>query len=102
TGREWIMSRDFDGTIDCSGALINLRKALALTEQSWKVGDPRLSDQLAGYYRGIANVLAEIGDWREAVENHRKSASIREAAEGSDHEMDITLRTHLAADYYGI
>jgi len=102
SGTYWKIGLSLDGATDFSGALINLRKALALTEQSWKVGDPRLSDQLAGDYRGIANVLAEIGDWREAVENHRKSASIREAAEGSDHEMDITLRTHLAADYYGI
>jgi tetratricopeptide (TPR) repeat protein len=103
SGIYWKIGISLDGQADFTGALADLRKALALTEESGAAKDSaRGSDQLAGDYRAIASVQAETGDLTGALGSYRQAASIREAAIAAYPADSVALRTHLAADYYGM
>jgi eukaryotic-like serine/threonine-protein kinase len=63
--------------------------------------DPALADQYAGGYYFTAGLQVQTGDVAAARDNYQRAAAIREAALQS-HPDNLSLRSHLAADYAGI
>jgi eukaryotic-like serine/threonine-protein kinase len=87
---------------DFPNALRYLRQALVLAE-SIVPQDARAADRVAGAHYAIANILAETGDPKGALESYRKAEAIRTSGLSSANPAQSTLlRTHLAADYTGI
>jgi serine/threonine protein kinase/tetratricopeptide (TPR) repeat protein len=92
-----------ESTGDLSGALNMVRRVLPITQRvaaSTRM-TPVTADQLAGGYYFTAGLLAQTGDPDGALENYRRAASVREEGLQLD-GTNMSLRTHLAADYAGM
>jgi tetratricopeptide (TPR) repeat protein len=83
-------------------ALEALRYALPLVQKVDEGStEPVLADQYAGTYYFTAIVQEKMGDAGAALEAYQHAAAIREPALLAN-PGNVTLRTHLAADYSGI
>lgn len=103
SGAYWKLGQCLDANGDFSGALVNLRNALDLTQQTTDIAnDPLSGDRLAGDYWAIAEVLYETGDLDGSLASYRKGAEVRSALQPVDRSQLAAIRTHLAGDYFGI
>jgi non-specific serine/threonine protein kinase/serine/threonine-protein kinase len=85
-----------------SEAIAALAKAQPIAERLARVSkEPVDAEFSAGTYYFTANVQTQTGRVAAALENYRHAAAIREAALQSS-PRNLSLRTHLAADYIGI
>ena len=83
-------------------ALAALAKAQPIAEQLGAGSkDPAIVDMLAGVYYFTAGIKLQTGDLVSALENYRRSASIRDAGVQAN-PGNSGLRVHLAADYGGV
>ena len=83
-------------------AIAALTKAQPIAERLAKgSSDPALADLSAGAYYFTANVQNQTGQVAAALENYRHASAIRNAALQSN-PKNLSLRTHLGADYTGI
>lgn len=85
-----------------SEALAELGNAQQIAERL-AVGsnDPVLIDSLAGTYYFTASLKIDTGDLAGAQANYQRSASVRDAGLQAN-PGNLSLRTHLAADYGGL
>jgi len=91
-----------ESTGDFREALNTIKKALPLTEKlAARNTNSRRADILAGNYYFTAGLLDQTGDAAGAADSYQHAASIRQAALDSD-PQNVSLRTHLAADFCGI
>ncbi len=87
----------------------NFKEALEAVSKGRKIAravapsnnDPGLADQYAGGYYFTAGLQVQTGDLATARDNYQHAAAIREAALLAN-PGNLSLRTHLAADYAGI
>ena len=92
--------QEFNGNFN--EAIAALAKAQPIAERLAKgSNDPALADLSAGTYYFTANVQNQTGQVAAALENYRHASAIRNAALQSN-PKNLSLRTHLAADYTGI
>ncbi len=63
--------------------------------------DPALLDSAAGGLYFTASIQSKTGDWARALQNYQRSAEIRNAALQAN-PQNVSLRSHLAADYAGV
>ena len=83
-------------------AIAALAKAQPIAERLARVSkEPVDADLSAGTHYFTANVQSQTGQVDAALENYRHAAAIRQAALQSS-PQNLSLRTHLAADYIGI
>jgi serine/threonine protein kinase/tetratricopeptide (TPR) repeat protein len=83
-------------------AIAALAKARPIAERLARVSkEPVDAEFFAGTYYFTANVQSQTGQIADALENYRHAAAIREVALQSS-PQNLSLRTHLAADYIGI
>jgi len=88
-----------DATGDLPGAMANFQSALRISETyANRTNLPEDRDWYASSYFAIATHLVSQGDVEGALQNYRKSMSIREAAIAS-YPGNLKLLTHLAGDY---
>src|SRR5262249_50143046 len=103
SGTYWKLGICLNAASDFSGALTNLRKALAFTEQSGLANsDADAKDRLAGDYWAIGGVLLSMRNYAESLESYRKGAAIRDSIAPRDSTQEKALQTHLAGDYFGM
>jgi non-specific serine/threonine protein kinase/serine/threonine-protein kinase len=85
-----------------SEAIAALEKARPIAEHLARVSkEPVDAEFFAGTYYFTANVQSQTGQIAAALDNYRHAAAIREVALQSS-PQNLSLRTHLAADYIGI
>ncbi len=83
-------------------ALAALGKAQPIAEHLGEGSkDPAIVDMLAGVYYFTGGLKLHTGDPVAALENYRRSASIRDAGVQAN-PGSFVLRVHLAADYGGV
>jgi eukaryotic-like serine/threonine-protein kinase len=87
---------------DYNAALSYLRKALPLAQRLAAAHpEPQFQDWVAGIYWLTGNVLAQSGNYSQALENYQHSTPIHESIAG-DANGNAFFRTHLAGDYVGM
>jgi non-specific serine/threonine protein kinase/serine/threonine-protein kinase len=85
-----------------SGALAEIGKAQEIAERLARgSNDPVLVDTFAGAYYFTASLQIQTGDLAGAQTNYQRSASIRDASLQAN-PGNLSLRTHLAADFGGL
>ncbi|MGC1450288.1 MAG: hypothetical protein WA830_09650 [Candidatus Sulfotelmatobacter sp.] len=83
-------------------AISSLAQAQPIAERLARgSNDPVLADLFAGTYYFTAVVQLQTGNVAAALENYRRSGAIRKAALQSN-PQNLSLQTHLAADYGGV
>ena len=102
SGTYWKMGICADANSNHGEALLDLRKALTLTEEAGIATDRYAKDRLAGDHWALARVLQETGELKEAFEHYQKAASLREPGATDDASLTGTSRMHLAGDYHGM
>lgn len=95
------IARVLEATGDFHGALEATQRGLSIA-QSVPRNDMNSdqTDRFAGGYYIIAGLLIQTGDPAAALQNYRRAAAIRESGLSKD-STNMSLRSHLAADYAG-
>jgi len=89
-------------TSDRTGALDAFQTALPIAQQLEQTSPSSAhADLLAGVHYFMAQLLAQTGDQDRALANYEQARSVRSAALEKD-SQNISLRSHLAADYIGV
>ncbi|MGC2822298.1 MAG: serine/threonine-protein kinase [Candidatus Sulfotelmatobacter sp.] len=78
-----------------------LRRAYPITQKlaADQKDDPKAQDTFAGVCFAMAQCLGDMGDVAGALENYRKSATIREAITGGSPAFRVGVQTRLAGVY---
>jgi len=91
-----------EGTGDLGGALVAMKKALAVSETvAARSETVEAADHLGGSHYFIATLLDKSGDTAGAVENFHRALSIHEAGLKAFPDNSL-LRTHIVGDYAGL
>jgi non-specific serine/threonine protein kinase/serine/threonine-protein kinase len=97
------MALCLDEMSDFAGAAASIRKALAINEAAAaQHKDARTLDRLAGAHWVLGGILKETGALDEAMSNYKRAEAIRGEAQNPTPKESALLRTHLAADHFGM
>jgi non-specific serine/threonine protein kinase/serine/threonine-protein kinase len=101
-GNYFRIANALETTADRAGALDTLQKALPIAQEIFAgSSDSASADQLAGVYYFTGQFLVRAEDSDRAMANFQQGLAIRNKALERDRQ-NISLRSHLAADYIGI
>ena len=101
-GNYFRIANALEVTSDRTGALNAFQRALPIAQQLAQNSPSSVyADQLAGVHYYIAQLLARGGDQDRALANYEQARAIRSSALEKD-TKNISLRSHLAADYIGV
>jgi non-specific serine/threonine protein kinase/serine/threonine-protein kinase len=92
----------YEASGDFPEALAALGQGQAIAQSSTAdSSDPVLADYAAGGLYFTAGIQIRVGDWENGLKNYRRAAELRSAAI-AQHPENLSLRSHLPADYGGV